>query len=280
MSISAIVVNHNAGESLLACVTSLVDSGIESIVIVDNDSYDQSIASVTRVYPAVRVILTGKNLGYGSAVNIGRRGILDEYLFICNPDLVIDQSAPSLLGEYLDHHKDCAIVGPRIFETDGEVYPSARAFPSIKDALGHALLSMFFPDNRFSRRYKFAAVKETHAISVDWVSGACFLARAEAFDQVGGFDERYFMYVEDLDLCWRLRQVKWLCAYLPAANVTHRGGLSSREHPYRMLVAHHVSTWRFARRSLTGARSSILPVVFVGIVGRLAIALVRQFAHR
>ena len=280
MTIGAIVVNHNAGASLLACVTSLVDGGIESIVVVDNDSRDDSIASVQRVYPAVRVILTGVNAGYGSAVNIGRKEISEEYLFICNPDLVIDTVAPTLLGEYLDHHQDCGVVGPRIFETNGVVYPSARSFPSIRDAIGHALFSMFLPDNQFSRRYKFAAVNATHAVSVDWVSGASFLARAAAFDAVGGFDERYFMYVEDLDLCWRLRQVNWVCAYLPAASVTHRGGLSSRQHPYRMLVAHHVSTWRFARRSLTGARASMLPVVLVGIAARLVIALVRQFTHR
>ena len=139
---------------------------------------------------------------------------------------------------------------------------------------------MFLPDNRFSRRYKFAAVDATHATAVDWVSGACLLARARAFDEVAGFDERYFMYVEDLDLCWRLRQRNWLCAYLPAAHVIHSGGLSSGQHPYRMLVAHHVSTWRFARRSLTGVRSSMLPIVFVGIVARLVIALVRQLSRR
>ncbi len=280
MSISAIVVNHNAGDSLLACVSSLMGAAIDSIVIVDNDSRDLSVASVEAAHPEVRVIRTGENLGYGTAANIGRRVVDGEYLFICNPDLLIDPNCPTLLGEYLEHHADAGVVGPRIFETNGEVYPSARAFPSITDALGHALLSMFLPDNRFSRRYKSAALSVTHATAVDWVSGACFLARAEAFDLVGGFDERYFMYVEDLDLCWRLRQVGWRCAYLPAAQVIHSGGLSSGQHPYRMLVAHHVSTWRFARRSLTGVRAILLPVVFVGIVVRLVVALVRQFSRR
>ncbi|HUY07567.1 MAG TPA: glycosyltransferase family 2 protein [Acidimicrobiales bacterium] len=280
MTTGAIVVNHNAGDSLFACVTSLVTSGIESIVVVDNDSHDASLAPVQRAYPDVRVILSRKNLGYGSAVNLGRAELVDEHIFVCNPDLVIDREAPALLAEYLSHHHDTGVVGPRIFETNGQVYPSARSFPSITDAFGHALLSMFWPHNRFSRRYRFATIGATHAVSADWVSGACFLVCAEAFDAVGGFDERYFMYVEDLDLCWRLRQIGWRSAYLPAATVVHHGGISAGQHPYRMLVAHHVSAWRFARKSLTGARSVILPFVFVGVVGRLAVALIRQFGRR
>lgn len=280
MTIGAIVVNHNAGESLHACVTSLLDAGVSAVVVVDNDSRDDSVRALERAHPEIRVIETGKNLGYGSAVNIGRRAIDDDYLFVCNPDLVIEPGAPELLAEYLDHHSEAGVVGPRIYETNGSVYPSARRFPSVKDALGHALFAMFLPDNRFSRRYKSPALDATHAVTVDWVSGACLLARAAAFDAVGGFDERYFMYVEDLDLCWRLRRAQWSSAYLPSARVVHLGGLSSGQHPYRMLVAHHVSTWRFAQRSLSGWRMAMLPAVFVGIGARLVVAVARQFANR
>ena len=87
------------------------------------------------------------------------------------------------------------------------------------------------------------------ARTVDWVSGACFLARRSAWEEVGGFDRAYFMYLEDVDLCWRLGSAGWAVAYEPAAQVVHVQGVSADRHPYRMLLAHHVSMWRFARRA-------------------------------
>lgn len=280
MSVGAVVVNHNAGASLSACVTSLKDSGVDALVVVDNDSSDTSLELLELAYPDVEIIKTRRNLGYGTAVNIGRRILDVDNLFVCNPDLVIDIDAPRTLANFLDHEPKVGVVGPKIFETNGEIYPSARAFPSVIDALGHGLLAMFWPHNPFSRRYKLAAVNANEAKLVDWVSGACLMVRAVAFDAVGGFDESYFMYVEDLDLCWRLARQGWTAAYVPSASVEHLGGLSTGRRPYRMLVAHHVSTWRFARRSLTGPRRILLPLVGLGIGVRLIAALVNQFSRR
>ena len=93
---------------------------------------------------------------------------------------------------------------------------------------------------------------------VDWVSGACFLARRQAFDELGGFDEAYFMYAEDIDLCWRAKQAGWKVNYVPGAVVTHLQGASTDLHPYRMLVAHHRSAYRFASRTVHGWRRATL----------------------
>ncbi len=107
---------------------------------------------------------------------------------------------------------------------------------------------------------------------VDWVSGACFLVRRSAFEQVGGFDEAYFMYAEDVDLCWRLGRAGWLVAYLPSAEVTHLHGVSTDRHPFRMIFEHHRSLLRFASRSSDGWRRALLPLVALGIGFRACLA--------
>ena len=100
------------------------------------------------------------------------------------------------------------------------------------------------------------------------MTGACFLVRRQAFDAVGGFDDRYFMYVEEVDLCWRLAKAGWRTAYEPSARVLHLAGISTAAVPYRMIAAHHLSLWRFARRTTSGPDRLWLPVVAAGIAGR------------
>jgi N-acetylglucosaminyl-diphospho-decaprenol L-rhamnosyltransferase len=138
--------------------------------------------------------------------------------------------------------------------------------------MGHGLLGMVSPNNRFTRRYRLLDWDHSDAARVDWVSGACFLVRREAWDDVSGFDPSYFMYMEDVDLCWRLGQAGWRVGYEPAAEVMHVQGVSADRHPYRMLAAHHWSMWRFAWRTTSGVRRVALPVVAVGLAGRFVAA--------
>jgi N-acetylglucosaminyl-diphospho-decaprenol L-rhamnosyltransferase len=111
---------------------------------------------------------------------------------------------------------------------------------------------------------------------VDWVTGACFLVRREAFDEVGGFDDRYFMYVEEVDLCWRLARAGWRTGYESSARVIHLAGVSTAAVPYRMIVAHHLSLWRFVRRTTCGSQRLLLPVVAAGIAGRCVAVCLRR----
>ena len=111
---------------------------------------------------------------------------------------------------------------------------------------------------------------------MDWVSGACLLARRAAWDAVQGFDPSYFMYMEDVDLCWRVRRAGWEVGYEPAAVVTHIQGVSANQRPYRMLAAHHRSMWRFARATTTGIRRAALPVIGAGLVARMAVVSARH----
>ena len=221
--VSAVVVNYESGPHLARCVTDLAFGDALELVVVDNGSSDGSVADARREVAALEVVTPGRNLGYGAAVNRGVAATTGPYVLVCNPDLEVPPAAVGALAAALDADPGLALVGPLVRTPEGDRYPSARRFPSMVDAAGHALLGLFAPDNPFTRRYQRTELDATTAgvQPADWVSGACFLVRRRAFEAVGGFDESYFMYAEDVDLCWRLGRVGWRVAYAPIAEVTH-----------------------------------------------------------
>jgi N-acetylglucosaminyl-diphospho-decaprenol L-rhamnosyltransferase len=274
-SVVAVVVNYNAGAYLTACLTSLAANGVEAVLVADNGSADCS-RQVAEAAGA-RWLPTGANLGYGRAANHGAataHARTARYLLICNPDIVLGDGAVAALVASLESEPQLAIVGPRMSNGDGSLYPSARTFPDLVDAIGHGLFGMVAPRNRFTRRYRLLDWDHANPGRVDWVSGACFMVRREAWDAIGGFDPSYFMYLEDVDLCWRLARAGWAVGYEPAAGVTHVQGVSTNRHPYRMLAAHHRSMWRFAARTTTGPKRAALPVVALGLGGRFVAAAI------
>lgn len=271
--VAAVVVNYNAAEHLERCLSTLETEGIKTAVVVDNGSSDGSRDVVDR--SSARWLPTGANLGYGRAANLGAETVVGDgtaVILISNADVEISPGAVARMAETLEADARLGIVGPKIRNPDGSVYPSVRRFPSMVDAVGHGLLGMVLPRNRFTRRYRLLDWDHDLPAMVDWVSGACFMVKRELWNVLGGFDPSYFMYMEDVDLCWRARREGWEVGYEPAAEVMHVQGVSANRHPYRMLAAHHWSMWRFARRATTGPKRALLPVVAVGLVGRLAAA--------
>ncbi|MHB1974089.1 MAG: glycosyltransferase family 2 protein [Acidimicrobiales bacterium] len=285
---AAVVVNYEARDALLGCVASLRASGAGQVVVVDNASSDGSLERLAAADPRAVVIPAGRNLGYGTAANLGVARTTSEHVLVCNPDVVAVGDCVAALSRVLDEHPECAVVGPRIDNPDGTRYPSARAFPSWGVAAGHAFLGPVAPGNRWTRRYKMEESEAGEEApgeprggcrEAGWVSGACFMARRSAFESLGGFDERYFMYAEDVDLCWRARRAGWSVLYEPAASVVHAQGLSTSRRPVAMTIAHHRSAWRFARRSTGGAERALLPLVALGLAVRLAVSLGRALGH-
>ncbi len=273
--VAAVIVNYNTRDHLLRCVASLRADGVKEIVVVDNSSVDGSAAALAAVDPAV-FLPTGSNLGFGSAANVGAGATSGPLLLVMNPDAVVEAGAVGAMVEALDSDDGLAVVGPRVDNPDGTRYPSARRFPELGVAVGHAFVGLVRPDNRFTRRYKMLDVDREVAANVDWVSGTCMLVRRSAFEAVGGFDADYFMYVEDVDLCWRLHRAGWQVGYEPKARVVHTVGASSDLMPYRMIAAHHRSLLRFATRTTGGPRRALLPVVAVGLAVRMVLAWVQR----
>jgi N-acetylglucosaminyl-diphospho-decaprenol L-rhamnosyltransferase len=288
--IGAVVVDHDAGPLLTECVRSLLDDGASPVVVVDNGApgnTDRTLGPLLAERGAddVLVVHPRKNAGYGSGVNRGLAvlsGVTPpaEWVLVSNPDLRVHPGALDQLRSVLETRPAWAMVGPRIFTEEGDVYPSVRRFPSFLDAAGHALFALFVPENRFTRRYNPGAPEGDGVVEAGWISGSCFLARRGALEELGGFDESYFMYAEDMDLCWRAHQAGWGIGFAGAAGVTHVQGVSTARHPYQMMVAHHRSALRFTVRTTSGWRRAALPLAAAVLGLRLVLATARLAVTR
>jgi len=279
-SVAAVVVNYNAAPHLVACVQSLVDEGAGPIVVVDNASVDASREVLAGSGLPARFLPAGRNLGYGAGANLGTGVTESELVLVCNADVVLMPGVVTALSQALEEDPRRAIAGPRIEDMEGRLYPSARTFPALGDAVGHAFLGMIAPGNRWSTRYKMLGWDHATRTEVDWVSGACFLARRDALGQLGGFDESYFMYSEDVDLCWRAWKAGWKVVYEPAGTIRHIQGASTDHHPYRMIAEHHRALLRFAYRSNPGWRRLLLPVVAAGLGVRTLMAWAQRLGEQ
>jgi N-acetylglucosaminyl-diphospho-decaprenol L-rhamnosyltransferase len=288
--IAAVVVDHEAGALLADCVRSILSEGVAPVVVVENGapgSTDAALADVVTEDPArpVRVVRPGRNLGFGAGVNrrlaalAGEEGA-PEWVLVSNPDLVVHAGAAAALRDALESHPAWAIAGPRIYTDSGEVYPSVRNFPSFVDAAGHALFAMVNPENRFTLRYNPGTPEGAVVAPAGWVSGSCFLARRLALEELGGFDESYFMYAEDMDLCWRAHHAGWGVGFAGTASVTHVQGVTTARHPYRMMVAHHRSALRFIVRTTEGWRRIVLPLAGAVLGARMAMDAARITLQR
>ncbi|MGC8510349.1 MAG: glycosyltransferase family 2 protein [Acidimicrobiales bacterium] len=274
-TLSAVIVDYHAGPALGDCVASLEANGVRDVVVVDNAASGTSRAALAR--RRATVVEPGRNLGYGRGVNRGAAAAApSRYLLVTNPDVVLHAGAVDALVAFLEARPDVAIAGPLIVRPDGSLYPSQRVFPNVWLAAAHALLAPWWPTNPATRRYRSPRPDGT----VDWVSGACFVIRRDAFEAVGGFDERYFMFAEDMDLCWRVRARGLGVAAVEGAVVTHVEGVSRRGVSRAMVVAHHASALRFEAQTSRGWRRVLLPVAALVLGLRLSALTLRAGRSR
>jgi len=258
---AAVVVNYEAGDALTECVRSLrADDSAGAppeIVVVDNGSRDGSVASLRAVFSDIAVVEPPANVGYAAAANRGTARTTAPIVAVCNADVVVARGAgAAMLAAFAD--ESIGAAGPCVRNLDGSVYPSVRRDPGLLDATGHAVFGLVWPGNPFTRRYRELDADPSMARDVDWASGAALWLRRAAVDAVGGWDEGFFMYLEDVDVGWRLRQAGWRVRYVPAAEVTHIGGLSTDQHRRRMIVEHHRATYRFASKRWKGRQRLLL----------------------
>ena len=276
--VAAVLVAYNVRDLTLQCMRMLQDDGVARIVVVDNQSHDGSAEAVRRAFPEVPVHETGANLGFGGGINHGVARLPDdvEYVLVTTPDVEPELGSTKALVDVLDTNPDVGLVAPRVETPERALYPSVRRFPNLADAVGHAFLHFLWPTNPFSRRYKMLDWDHAVAADVDWVAGTHFLVRRTAWDAVGGFDESFFMFAEDVDLCWRLRDAGWRVRYEPTSVVVHLISKSADQTPYRMILAHHQSLYHFVDKTWQGRRRGLLPVVGAALALRTGMAMVQR----
>jgi N-acetylglucosaminyl-diphospho-decaprenol L-rhamnosyltransferase len=267
------VVNHNAGRYLARCLdsvqTSAGDIGLD-VVVVDNASADGSPERAA--VQGATVIRNDRNLGFATAANQGIRSTTAPFMLLLNPDAEIVGGTLSALVKVARERHGAGALGLLVRNPDGSIQPSARRVPRLLEALGHAFLGPVAPGNRFTRSYTMAGWDRSTEREVEWVSGSAMLLQRRALDEVGPFDEGYFMYVEDVDLCTRLRRAGWQVLFSPEVEVIHEIGVSTRGQRGRMAFQHSRSVYRyFSKFEATGAKALLKPLVRLALVLRAAL---------
>jgi N-acetylglucosaminyl-diphospho-decaprenol L-rhamnosyltransferase len=216
-------------------------------IIVNNSATDTTLNNLFRSKAGINIVPNPENPGYGGGMNAGFNALSStpDWIVIANPDVRWTPEAMSHLLDYGTQHPELAILGPQILDDDGSRYPSARSFPSLRNGIGHALFANIWKNNPWSHSYKQDRIETNEPRTVGWVSGAFMCIRTSAYTDLGGFDERYFMYFEDVDLCLRAHNKNMSIAYVPSAVIEHSGAHSTQSNKPQMLKAHHNSAYIF-----------------------------------
>ena len=280
--VDAIIVTYNSADAIEACVAPLLEAGAK-VIVVDNASADGTAALVRERLPDVELIANEENRGFPAAVNQGAARGLSNSLLLVNPDCVVPAETVRALGAFLDEHAEVGLVGPRLREVDGRIQISAHQLGSFstllanraRRALPRALA------NRFGESYD-VCLNATEPTDVGMLIAACVAIRRDLLEQIGGLDEGYFMYLEDMELSLQVRRAGYRVVYLPTVEARHAGGGSSGDrshvwpHHSRSLLRFHA---RHRPRTFQLVRATLLGRAVLGIglgLGQDALAAARH----
>lgn len=223
--VSVVIVNYNHGKLLEDCLHSL-NTSAEGIpyeaIVVDNKSRDGSADSVASKFPNVQVIRNSRNLGFARAVNQALHTTNGRHVLVLNPDVVVKPFAITRMVNFLEENPDAGVVGCKLFYPDGNLQWSCRTFYTPLTILfRRSFLGKLFPNNPVSRKHLMVDWDHNDIRQVDWVMGACMLVRKQALEKVGPLDENFFLYFEDVDWCYRMKQHGYKVYYYPYAEMIH-----------------------------------------------------------
>ncbi|MEQ8819829.1 MAG: glycosyltransferase family 2 protein [Sumerlaeia bacterium] len=285
LDISLIIVNYNNADLLRACLESL-PAACEGLtweaIVVDNASADGAPNVVRTEFPEARLIANADNKGFTRANNQGLEIARGRYLCLLNNDTEARPGSFAAAVARMDERPEVGVAGLKLLNPDGSRQLSVRRFPSFQQALfnRYSILTRLFPNNPFSASYLMSDLEEDRERDVDWVSGACLVIRRDLFDRIGGLDEKFFMYSEDVDYCLRAWQAKTRVAYLPQGEVMHHIGKSSGKFPFMPLVQRHRSMYLFYKKHYSRELIFLDAVTFLMVWGRCGVQLVSVWAKR
>jgi N-acetylglucosaminyl-diphospho-decaprenol L-rhamnosyltransferase len=276
--LAVVIVNYDTGDYLERCLASIRrhrGDAVIDVVVVDNASSDGSHTRAVTAHPWARLVENPSNVYLSPAWNQGARATSAPYLLFLNPDTEWWKGTLSDLLRVAHTHPRAGIVGPLVRDPDGRVFASGRTFPSVVNAVGHAFISPFSRENRFTRRYELDGWDRKSEREVDWVSGCCMLMPRDAFDRMGGFDEGFPLYAEELDMATRLRDDGWHVLFSPEVEILHEIGVSTPPARWTSLM-HSRSVYRYYRKHrAAGVRRLTLPFAWAALRLRAEVAWLR-----
>jgi GT2 family glycosyltransferase len=252
IDLSIVIVNWNTRDMTLDCLRSMtaqLGAHSSQIIVVDNCSHDDSVEAILSEFPAVTVMVNQENLGFAKANNRGMRECTGHYVCLINSDVLLRDGCLPLLYDYMEHHPEIGVLGPRILNRDLTLQESCKQFPTLWNSFCRALaLDTIFPSCRLfsSQLMKYWSHEDTRP--VDILSGCFWMVRREALEAVGRLDERFFMYAEDKDWCKRYWSAGWPVVYYPGAEAIHLAEGSSSRDPVRFYLEMNRANLRYWRK--------------------------------
>ena len=307
MDLSVIILNWNTRTLLEKCLESLFNQPREfevEIIVVDNASEDGSREMVADSFPQAQLVVNSTNIGFGAGNNAAVSRATGRYLLFLNTDTIVNEGALSRMVAFADCHPDIGILGPKLLNGDGSLQYSCRRYPNLAAGFfRNTPLGRLFPRNRFAGDYLMMDWDHASPRDVDWVSGAALMIRRRVVDEIGCFDEDFYMYCEDVDLCWRVNHTAlpgvkdaegiadpgtprhWRVVYYPEAVIYHLIGKSSDQAPTRMTYEFHRSQYLFYKKHYAATMPLPLkPLILIGIalraVGQMTRFQVRYWQRR
>ena len=269
MDLSIIIVSWNSREYLLPCLESIFEekeSGSWQVIVVDNGSRDGSGAAVKKMFPFIRLVENGRNLGFSKAVNQGLRMSTGRYPLLLNPDTQVREGALGRLVSFMDSHPEAGVAGAQLLNADGSKQNSIANFPCLAtELLNKSLLRWAFPGTFPGKERNYP-----EPIEVDSVIGASMIVRREAMEQVGLLDEDYFLFLEETDWCYRIKGAGWKVYHVPQAELYHFQGKSVETEKKRARVEYYRSRYQFFKKNRGPLQGGIL---HAGLVIKLAFEL-------
>jgi len=280
--LSIVIVNYNVKNLLKKCLESIFkyEKHIEvEAIVVDNNSTDHSQKMLKREFPQVKLLENKRNLGFSAGCNQGIKESQGTYILLLNPDSELTPGGLKTMIDFMDSKPKVGICGPKMMDQGGNLQFSCRSFPSYLTAISssQSILNRIFPDNLLSQKYLLKNQDHSQIREVDWVSGSCLLAKRKMLEKVGLLDERFYMYVEDVDLCYRAKMAGFSVFYFPKVKVIHHIGKSTQKKKLNMLVEHHRSMYHFYKKH-HNPNVFLRGIVFLSVWMRLFFVMGMKFS--
>ena len=288
MNLSCVIVNYYSSGPLKNCLASIYQTLQKisfEVIVVDNSQNDPGMETLKKSYPQIRFIQNTINVGFAKANNQAVKLTQGEALLFLNPDTILTDKAIEKMVAHLESNPDIGALGPKVFNTDGSLQYSCRHFPTLMTGFfnRYSLLSRWFPDNQYTVHYLMKDFSHDVNQEVNWLSGCCLMIPHSVFKKVAGFDEHYFLFNEDVDLCRTIQQHGFKVMYFPTAEITHHVSTSNSKVPVEIILKRHRGMKYYYRKhhgKNPMVKMFVTIAIFLRCLSQIAINIFKETSNR